>query len=192
MSNAIAGILLAGGSGSRFGGGKLLAKLADGTPVGLAAWRALKTSLPDPIVVVRAGDRDLAALFEAAGARVVECADAAQGMSRSLVAGIEAAGSCGGWVIALGDMPFVRSDTISAVAAAVAGGALIALPAIDGARGHPVGFASRLKPDLLEISGDEGARSVVRRHADQVRVIDTRDRGILQDIDTRDDLAARR
>jgi molybdenum cofactor cytidylyltransferase len=55
-------------------------------------------------------------------------------------------------------------------------------------RGHPVGFSSRLKDELLAVSGDEGARAVVRRNDRDVRVIECDDPGILRDIDTREDL----
>jgi molybdenum cofactor cytidylyltransferase len=188
----LTGILLAAGSGSRFGGGKLLAPLAGGTPVGLQSWRNLSAALPDPLVVVRSGDEAAARMFREAGARVAVCADAADGMSRSLIAGIEASPPGNGWVIALGDMPYVLPETIAQVAEAVERGALIAMPARDGAKGHPVGFSARLRPALLDIAGDEGARAVVRRHARDVVVIETPDPGILRDIDTREDLGLER
>jgi molybdenum cofactor cytidylyltransferase len=89
-------------------------------------------------------------------------------------------------------MPYVLPETIAQVAEAVERGALIAMPARDGAKGHPVGFSARLRPALLDIAGDEGARAVVRRHARDVVVIETPDPGILRDIDTREDLGLER
>ncbi|MGH8677425.1 MAG: nucleotidyltransferase family protein [Burkholderiales bacterium] len=184
----IIGILLAAGSGSRFGGGKLLAKLPDNTMIGVAAWRNLHAALPDSIAVVRAGDAALKTALCAAGAPVVECADANLGMSHSLVAGIRAARQANAWVIALADMPFIRPGTIAAVAGAIGRGALITMPAFRGARGHPVGFSSALEQELLAVHGDEGARLVVVHHAPQVVSIETDDPGVLRDIDTRADL----
>jgi molybdenum cofactor cytidylyltransferase len=186
----ISGILLAAGSGSRFGGGKIAHPLPDGTPVGIAAWRNLKAALADALVVVRAGDAKLASLFEAEGARVIECADAQLGMSRSLVAGVNAATGASGWVVALGDMPYVSSSTIGALARAIEHGAAIAIPVHAGRRGNPVGFSAALRAELLRIRGDEGARSVVKAHAAEVAEIACTDPGILRDIDTRDDLDA--
>ena len=52
----ICAILLAAGSGSRFGGDKLLHPLADGTPIGVQAARNLLAAAPDVIAVVRPGD----------------------------------------------------------------------------------------------------------------------------------------
>ena len=188
MTSTVTGILLAAGSGSRFGGGKLLAPLADGTAVGIAAWKNLNSALPDPLVVIRRGDDAARDLFRRVGARMVECADAADGMSKSLIAGIQASASSDGWIIALGDMPFVNPNTIAKVASAIDGGAQIATPDFNGSRGHPVGFSAKLLTELLAIQGDEGAREVVKRHRDAIQIIETRDPGILRDIDTREDL----
>lgn len=183
-------ILLAAGSGSRFGGDKLRASLPDGTPIGLASWRNLKSAVSNCIAVVRRGDTALREMLQADGAIVVECTDATSGMSRSLIAGLRATADSSGWIIALGDMPFIKPATISAIADALAQGALIALPTYHGKRGHPVGLSGRLQGELLAIQGDEGAREVVRRHTEECCLIACDDDpGILRDIDTRDDLA---
>lgn len=184
----IQGILLAAGSGSRFGGGKLLHPLPDGIPIGVAAIRNLRSVLPDSIAVVRSGDDTLRRLLKNEGIRVEVCADAHLGMSRSLVQGIGAAMDADGWIIALGDMPFVRQSTIASVVRKIESSGRIALPAYRGERGHPVGFGRRYREELLAVQGDEGARAVVRRHAGEIDVVETDDPGILRDIDARTDL----
>jgi len=186
---AIHAILLAAGSGSRFGGDKLLAQLPDGTPVGLASWRNLKSAVPACIAVVRSGDVRLREMFETEGATVIECPDAQSGMSRSLIAGLQATAESSGWIIALGDMPYIKPATITKISAAIEQGELIVLPTCQGKRGHPVGLSNRLRQELLAIQGDEGAREVVKRHANECRLIACDDDpGILRDIDTRNDL----
>lgn len=186
--SSIVGVLLAAGSASRFGGGKLLAALADGNPLGAVSFRNLRSALQDVCVVVRAEDPALRALFERDSATVVECADSHLGMSRSLVAGVRAAAGADGWVIALADMPFVKPGTIRALADALRAGAAIVAPVYHGRRGNPVGFSARFKEELLGVSGDEGGRAVLKRHAAEVQVIECDDPGILRDIDTREDL----
>jgi molybdenum cofactor cytidylyltransferase len=182
-------ILLAAGSGSRFGGDKLLAPLADETPVGLASWRNLSSAVRDCVVVVRSADTALRNLLQAEGANVIECADAQSGMSRSLIAGLRATANSNGWIVALGDMPYVNPESISKIATAIERGELIAIPTYQGERGHPVGLSARLQPELLAVQGDEGAREVIRRHADEVCLVACDDDpGILRDIDTRQDL----
>ncbi len=181
-------ILLAAGSGSRFGGAKLVAKLPGGTPIAVASWRNLAAAAAHCIAVVRSGDMALQKLLGAEGAQVIECDDARAGMSRSLIAGLRATGSADGWVIALGDMPYIRPDTIGRVLKAIDGGALIAIPTHHGMRGHPVGLSARLRGELLRIQGDEGAREVITRHAQECLLIECDDAGILRDIDTRNDI----
>jgi len=185
----ISAILLAAGSGSRFGGGKLLAKLPDGTPIGIASWRNLARAVSRCVVVVRAGDSVLHDMLTSEGAQVVECGDADLGMSRSLIAGILAAGEVDGWVIALGDMPYIKPETITKVAGAIGAEALVVLPTYHGKRGHPVAISARLRDELLEVRGDEGARAVIKRHTDDSLLIPCDDDpGILRDIDTRADI----
>jgi molybdenum cofactor cytidylyltransferase len=184
------GILLAAGSGSRFGGEKLLHPLPDGTPIGVASLRNLKSALPDVIAVVRSGDDRLRDLLGQEGVVVHLCEDAHLGMARSFVRGIDASRDADGWVIALGDMPFVLPQTIKTIAERGAQTGRIAVPAYRGERGHPVGFGHRYLHELLKLQGDEGARSVIGRHPRDLEIVDCDDRGILRDIDTRADLEA--
>jgi molybdenum cofactor cytidylyltransferase len=185
----VTGILLAAGSGSRFGGGKLAHPLPDCTPIGVASLGNLRAALSDVMVVIREGDDHLRRLFEAQGVAVHACADAHLGMSRSLGCGVRAAPDAQAWLFALGDMPFLRPDTIRDVAASIGNG--IAIPEFEGRRGNPVGFAARYGRELLDLQGDEGARSLLGRHAADVTVIACDDPGILRDIDRREDLAGR-
>ncbi len=180
----ITGILLAAGSGSRFGGDKLLATLPDGTPIAAAAASALHVAVPDSIAVVRQGDDRLVAILAGAGLRVIECPDAAQGMGVSLAWGIRHAADADGWVVALGDMPFVRPQSVALVAAALAAGATVAAPAYRGQRGHPVGFAAVHRAALTALSGDAGAREVLARAGSNIALIEVDDPGVLQDVDT--------
>jgi molybdenum cofactor cytidylyltransferase len=179
---AAAGVLLAGGAARRFGGGKLLHPLPGGLPIGIAAWRNLRHALDRTVVVVRAGDEALAQLFRGEGAQVVVSQEAVQGMGHSLASGVSATADACGWVIALAD--------IRAIAAAIEGGAPLALPVYRGERGHPVGFSARCRGELLALTGDSGARSVLQRYADEAVKLEVDDPGVLQDVDTIQDYEA--
>jgi molybdenum cofactor cytidylyltransferase len=184
----ITGILLAAGSGSRFGGGKLIHALPDGTPIGVASLRNLRRAVGQTLAVVRDGDDALRKLLEAEGTAVRICPDAERGMARSLVCGVEASRDADGWVIALGDMPFVLPQTINAIVERVTQSGHIAIPAYRGQRGHPVAFGRRYRDEILKLDGDEGARSILGRHPGDVEIVECNDRGILRDIDTKADL----
>lgn len=185
----IVAILLAAGSGSRFGGDKLLHPLSDGVAIAAHAARNLFAVLSDVVAVVRWGDFPLNDLLEQEGCHCTMFQGAARGMGASLAHGVAQAREADGWVIALADMPNVRPETIRSIAAAVEGGALIAAPSLGGRRGHPVGFAAALRHELLALDGDEGARTVVERHRNEVTLVECDDPGTLIDIDRRDDLA---
>jgi molybdenum cofactor cytidylyltransferase len=183
----IVGVLLAAGRGERFGGHKLLAPLPDGTAVAVAAARNLDDALPDCIAVLRPGDEILASLLAAEGLRIVVNPDADHGMGTSLARGI-AAGDADGWVIALADMPAIRPATVAAVAAALAAGAPLAAPVYRGQRGHPIGFARRFRDALTALTGDRGGRDILAQHAQELRLIEVDDPGVLLDIDHAADL----
>jgi molybdenum cofactor cytidylyltransferase len=183
----IAGILLAAGAGTRFGGRKLLHPLPDGIPVGVAALRNLKASLPHAIAVIRPGDDELRDALAREYIRTIECAEAGLGMGHSLAAGVAAASRADGWVIALGDMPRIRPETILAVAEALEQGAEIVVPVFAGERGHPVGISRRFRDALLGLTGDSGARGILKANAHAVLRLEVDDPAVLQDIDTRAD-----
>jgi molybdenum cofactor cytidylyltransferase len=181
------GILLAAGAGTRFGGGKLLAKLADGTTVGRRACANLVAAVPDVIAVVRPGDDELAEELAAAGARVTVCPDAQAGMGASLAHGVRAAGDADAVMIALADMPWIRPETFRAVAAELRRGEQLVVPRHQGKRGHPVGFGRAHRPALTVLGNDDGARELIAR-ATGIRWIDIDDPGALRDVDTPADL----
>lgn len=184
----IVGILLAAGEGSRFGGGKLLAKLGDGTPVGVRSARHLRAALDAVVAVVKPGDDALADMLRAEGVRVEVCPDAGLGMGQSLAHAVRASADADGWIVALADMPLIDVATITRIAEAVRAGALIAAPTYRGQRGHPVGFAGSLGSRLASLTGDAGARDIVRQEIARLQSIEVDDPGILADIDTPEQL----
>ena len=184
----IAGILLAAGSGSRFGGDKLLHPLPDGVAIAAHAARNLFASGLNVTAVVRPGDFPLADMLEQEGCYVTVCPNAAQGMGASLAHAVRAERGAAGWVVALADMPRIRPGTIRRIAEAIAGEAAIAAPGYRGTRGHPVAFAARFGAELAALTGDSGARSLLEREREALVLVDCDDPGVLLDIDRRADL----
>jgi molybdenum cofactor cytidylyltransferase len=185
---SIVGILLAAGSGSRFGGDKLLHPLADGVAIAAHAARNLIAGGLPVTAVVRPGDFPLADMLEQEGCHVTVCPVAAQGMGASLAHAIRTERNAQGWVVALADMPRIRPETVRRIAEAVAGGAAIVAPSYQGGRGHPVGFAGRYGDELAALGGDSGARALLERHRDAITLLECDDPGTLLDIDRRADL----
>jgi molybdenum cofactor cytidylyltransferase len=185
----ITAILLAAGAGSRFGGDKLLHPLPDGVAIGAHAARNLIAAGLSVVAVVKPGDFPLADLLEQEGCFVTVCADYARGMGASLAHGVGQRRGAGGWVVALADMPSIKSATIANIARELVAGRELVAPSYKGQRGHPVGLGKHFGPQLLGLRSDAGARDIIAAHKDEMVLIECDDPGVLQDIDRREDLA---
>jgi molybdenum cofactor cytidylyltransferase len=196
--DGIAAVVLAAGTSRRFGSDKLLHPLTlRGVTMPLAA-HSLQPWLgtfPNITVVVRPGAESFCsaletALGESKAARIdwIECANAEQGMASSLVCGVRANHRASAWLIGLADMPAVPVTAIAGVRDALSAGAQLAAPSRDGRHGHPVGFASHYRGELLALQGDNGARRLLERDRSQVVDIRIDDAGIFADIDVPGDL----
>ena len=184
----ISGILLAAGAARRFGGGKLLHLLPDGTPIGLASLRNLEAALARVVVVIRPEDHAIARLYAEARAQTIVCTDADRGMGHSLAAGVAHEAQARGWVVTLADMPNVMPSTIRAIATTLSEQGGIVVPYLGAERGHPVAFSQDFREELLGLHGDSGARSVLQAHPGEVHRLQVDDPGIIEDIDTPADL----
>ena len=188
------GILLAAGFSRRFGAtDKLLQPLPDGRLIAMAAAENLIQAIPFCIAVVRAENKVLAQLLADKGFKLVFCDESKPEMADSLATAIRfsisVAEAADSFVIALADMPYIKAETICAVAAQLNAGASIVIPTYQGQRGHPVGFSAKFRHELESLHGDEGARSIIKSHANEVTLLACYDAGILADIDTPADLS---
>lgn len=186
-------IVLAAGNSSRFGADKRL-YLVDGVPMLQCAITAIVDAVNSVTVVLKSSDRDtlpqlLGDFF--ADKRVISLLldKPEAGMGSNLahaVANLPAA--CDGVIVMLADMPYVQSQTVQAVINAYEDEKIVA-PVFFGKngaeqRGHPVLFAKRFFSELMLLTGDNGARSVLQQHAQSVIFFPVSDSGILCDIDT--------
>ena len=149
----IVGVLLAAGSGSRFGGRKLTAFLPGGMQVGARAARTLRGGVDAGVAVIRPGDSELASLLSKEGFAPLPFDRADEGMGASLSFGVSSSPGALGWVVGLADMPFVRPETVDAVSWKLREGALIVAPSHGGRRGHPVAFSRSLHDELVRLGG---------------------------------------
>ncbi|HEY8002699.1 MAG TPA: nucleotidyltransferase family protein [Phenylobacterium sp.] len=188
---AFEAVVLAAGSGSRFGGGKLLTAWDAGVLLEGALAAAYAAPVRSVTVVIGA---DAAAVADAARhfdprTLIVHAADYAEGMGASLRTGIaslppDAAGA----FIFLGDMPRAPHAVLQPMADAVTAGAEAAAPVFQGRRGNPVLLARSLFPQLLALTGDAGARGVLQALGERLALVESPDDGVLFDVDTPGDL----
>ena len=191
FGDAFEAVVLAAGSGSRFGGGKLTAAWGAGVLLEGALAAAFAAPVRSVTVVIGADAEAVAAAARSFDPRilVVHAPDYAEGMGASLRAGIASLpADADGAFVFLGDMPRVPAAVLRRMAEAVIAGAQAAAPVFEGRRGNPVLLGRSLFPDLLALTGDAGARGVLQGLGDRLALVESPDDGVLFDVDTRSDL----
>jgi molybdenum cofactor cytidylyltransferase len=184
-------VVLAAGSGSRFGGGKLLAAWNAGVLLEGALAAAFAAPVRSVTVVIGADAPAVAAAARAFDPRtvIVHAPDYAEGMAASLRTGIASLpADAAGAFIFLGDMPRVPTAVLERMAQAVSAGAEAAAPVYRDRRGNPVLIGRALFPDLLALTGDAGARGVLQGLGQRLALIESPDDGVLFDVDRPEDL----
>lgn len=103
--------------------------------------------------------------------RFIENKDYRIGIASSIVAGVRAAKSKNsGYLVLLGDMPYLTVASLLAIADGAAPDRLSACRGEDGAM-VPAFFGHDYRRELEALTGDQGARKVLHAHAEQVRLI---------------------
>ncbi len=124
------------------------------------------------------------------GVRVVENPDWAEGISTSIRTGLRACGpEAQAAIILLADQPLIGAKAIGRLVEAFEGGAKVAVATYGGEMRNPALFARSVWPLLEgELSGDRGARVVLRRHPELVTEVPCDDVADPSDVDTVEDL----
>ncbi|WP_223545523.1 nucleotidyltransferase family protein [Pseudomonas sp. A-B-19] len=188
MNESIGVIVLAAGQGSRFrqvAGDDKDKLLVDCTGRDGAVRSVIEhtlVNLPavlDKRVLVTTADRpQVIRMAQAYGCEIVLIEST--GMGDSIAAGVAACKELNGWLIVLGDMPFILPSSIEQVVAGI-GGDSISVPVQGSEYGHPVGFGRDFAAGLMALSGDRGAKPLFA----QGRVVEVAvaDPGVLWDVD---------
>ena len=181
-------IILAAGQGSRYrqvagaDQDKLLAECQgrDGVvrPVIEQSLRNLPPSIERRLLVTTADRPEVTRLARLYGCEVLLLAST--GMGDSIAAAVAACPALDGWLVLLGDMPFVLPGSISRVAAQVSADT-ISVPVHAGELGHPVGFGASFAKGLMGLSGDRGAKPLFATA--RVVQVAVEDPGVLWDVD---------
>ncbi|MBS0644870.1 MAG: molybdopterin-binding/glycosyltransferase family 2 protein [Acetobacteraceae bacterium] len=190
----IAAVVLAAGRSRRMAPhNKLLVQDTKGKPMIARVVDNVLSSNARPILVVTGHQAEQ--VEHALGGRpvrYVHAADYAEGLSASLKAGIAAVPpECAAAIVCLGDMPLVNGRMIDRMLSMYdpQEGRLIVLPTFRGKQGNPMIWDRRFFEEILQISGDSGARFLVGKHADAVCEVEMADDAVLRDFDTTESLA---
>jgi CTP:molybdopterin cytidylyltransferase MocA len=207
VPTTVAGVLLAAGQGSRFGGPKALIELG-GRTLAQRGVDLLRAGGADPILIVTG-----AAPLRLGGILTVYNPDWQTGMGSSLRAALRflqsgaraadpagtsdpaeepdwPAGDTDAVVVTLADQPLVGAEAVARLIAAYRAGATVAVATYGGKPRNPVLLARERWPEVAEMAtGDSGARAFLRARPDLVTFVECGDVGRADDIDTQEDLA---
>jgi molybdenum cofactor cytidylyltransferase len=184
-------LVVAAGSSRRFGAGlhKLDQAFGGSTVLVQTVRQAVQTQLPVLVVTTAGRVPWVAGQLAQRDIWVLSDEDAQRGMGQSIAAGVMERSGAPGWLVLPGDMPLVQPASLLAVATALEQHP-VAYAQYRGRRGHPVGFSAELYSELVDLTGDQGARRVVARFPSFA--VEVEDAGVLVDIDTPADLQAAR
>lgn len=188
INKSVVCLILAAGQSHRFGSSKLRHRLSpSGEPMIVHTIRCYQAVFDKPSVVIASHDDALREIVIQTGARVIDNPAAEEGMSQSIVQGVSQTSNSAGWLIALGDMPWVAESTVRQLLAK-AQPELIVVPSYQQRDGNPVLFGAQYASQLVALSGDQGAKSILQAADSRVIRIATEDQGVLHDVDTPADL----
>jgi len=190
---SVAAIILAAGRSSRMGSHKLLLPYK-GRPIVNWVLAAACASQADPVIVVLGHEAQQvdAALQAERWFLAIHNPWYVDGLSTSLRIGLAATPKdVDGAIILLGDQPLITPENINAMIAESARypDAIVAA-SYQGRRGNPVLFPRQCFAELETITGDEGGRSALARHAERVRLVESANALAGFDVDTPEEYQA--
>jgi xanthine dehydrogenase YagT iron-sulfur-binding subunit len=168
----IAAAILAAGASTRMGSPKQLLRYRGESLLRSAAQTAL-SSVCDPVYVVLGAHAELLrGEFDGLAVAVVENDLWREGMGSSVRTAVAAAAGSDALIIMLCDQPGVTTQALDGlVSAHQQSGALIVASAYQDTLGAPALFSREMFSELATLTGDQGARRVIQKHAERVAVV---------------------
>jgi len=185
----LSSIVLAAGKSSRMGHLKQLMPWRQGTIIEQVIDNLINSAADEVIEVLGYRAEDIGKVIVNKSVKVVVNPDFEQGLSTSIIAGLNAVDSRAQAVmIALGDQPLIDSQLIDRLIEEFHNNNKgIVIPTYHGIRGHPVIFAIKYKEKLLELKGDIGGRQIIEDHAWDTLEVPVNCEGVCIDVDTLND-----
>jgi molybdenum cofactor cytidylyltransferase len=186
----ISGVVLAAGTGSRFGGTKQLMSVG-GRPLAQHAVDALAAGGVDELLVITGHDADAveAALVLPDRGRFVRNPEYAKGMSTSLGAAFHAIGDASqAAVILMADQPGVGADVVRALITRFLQTRKQIVRAVFRDGPGPALLSREIYAEAGHLHGDVGARILMASHPEWLEDVAV-DADAPRDVDTREDLA---
>ena len=185
-------LILAAGAGTRMRGADKLMEPVDNAPLLARITRAAVATGVAVSVVLPPNRPERRAALAGARAQIVLARNAGRGMAESLTTGLAALPPEAPVMLLLADMPDITTEDLRQMLAAwrVTPDLILRATDAEGNPGHPVCFPGWLRAELMDLRGDDGARTVLRRHAGRMRHFALPERHATTDLDTPDEWQA--
>ena len=197
QSRMITAIVPAAGLSSRMGQNKLLMRFGGKSLIERAVDTLIASGVDELIVVLGHEANLVGSRLEGKRVRFVDNLDYRAGLSISVRAGMKAAPQdSDAMMIYLADQPLLESNEIrrliEAFAEAKRAGKSIVVPFFGNQRGNPVLLDASYREIVLDIAGDAGFRSIIKRHPEQVLAVPMETDHVVRDVDTPEDFESLR
>jgi molybdenum cofactor cytidylyltransferase len=194
MAN-LAAVLLAAGASTRFGPeNKLLVQFNGRALVRGVAEELLRSGLAEVVAVTGCDEARIKDALSGLPLRFAANQDWQLGMGSSIAAGVGALGEdVAAAFIVPGDMPLLSTDLLRTLAAAFDGredGPIVYPATPEGAQRNPVLWPQRYFAELAALSGPEGGKALLAKHAADSVFVVVDNVSLFADVDTQADLPA--
>lgn len=180
-------ILLASGYGRRFKGNKLLAKIQGKFIYKHVIDKVENMNFNKIICVTQYKEIEENLKVENPNVQVIINENSDLGISNSIKLGINYDKEADAYMFMVCDQPFIKRETIKEIVNKFCetNKGIIAVSK-DGVIGNPVLFSKKYIDELLSLKGDTGGKKVLKRHIDDVELVEAQDKIELIDIDTQE------
>ncbi|MFX4261841.1 nucleotidyltransferase family protein [Pelotomaculum propionicicum] len=182
----ISAIILAAGMSTRMGRPKQLLKVGNNTLIRILTENVLLSNVDELLVVTGYQQKKVSAVISDLPVKIVFNPRYKDGQGTSLALGVKSiSDAASAFMVFMVDQPLITASLINKLMVEFQKRRCLALrPVCKGLPGHPVIFSSSLIDELKSLSGDEGARQVLKKLDDKVEYLAVGDEAVIFDIDT--------
>ena len=188
----ISAILLAAGQSKRMDGENKLTKEIQGTPLIKHTVKNILASSINELIVVLGHQKEIVEKLIDKNEKIkfVFNKDFENGMASSIKTGLNnLSEKTEAFFICLGDMPMVNHDIYNQLIKSKDNKEII-VPTYKGQQGNPVLFDNLMKDKVLNISGDVGAKKILKLSKAKILNLEINDQSIAKGFNTQDDFSS--
>ena len=185
----ISAILLAAGQSKRMDGENKLTKEIKGIPLIKLSVKNILASSVDELIIVLGYQKEIIEKLIDKNEKIkfVFNKDFESGMASSIKTGIDnLSDKTEAFFICLGDMPIVSHNIYNQLIKSKDNKEII-VPTYKGQQGNPVLFNKSMKEKVIDISGDIGAKKILKLNKAKILNLEINDQSIAKGFNTQDD-----